>query len=271
MNFVTKKTAFTTAEVLTTLFVIGLIAAFTIPALNTNIEKQKNETMLRKLYSSMSVNIQTVLNQAGVNSLSALRVWNKEGAHNGILANPKYFNVDYICQDCVKIGEIFPAPMNAGTPAQEAVEEVLDADGNITIPAQEGKDAVPANFTTYRLRNGSWAMIYDFRGNCIAEGYVLKNKEAIALCGIVVFDLNESKSPNMPGRDRFAYYISDVPVDNSYLIPIGFSKKNQDNSSSFNSFGEISSFVGSGECQIGSVEGYNCTAKVMIERWKQKY
>lgn len=271
MNINTKKTAFTTAEVMTTLFVIGIISVFTIPMLNTNVEKQKNETMLRKLYSSMAVNIQTVLNQAGVESLSALRAWNAEGEHNGILANPKYFNVEHICQDCVKSGAILPEPMNSGSPAQEAVEEVLDAEGNVIAPAQEGKDAVPANFTTYRLKNGAWAIIHDFLGNCVTNGIVLNGGEDVDLCGIVVFDLNAAKAPNMPGRDRFAYYISDIPVDNSYLIPLGYSMDDKDNSSAFNKDGEILSFVGGGKCQLGGVDGYNCTAKIMLEGWKQRY
>ena len=290
-----NKKGFTLAETLTTVLLIGVIAAFTIPSLITGIDNQKNQNMLKKLHSAMSVNIQTVLNQAALESLSDLRAWGKtEGKHNGILGNPVYFNIDHECTNCFAQNKrdakgtwsgkaILPGPMDAGNAAAEAVVAVpaeTDEEGNIikeAIAAQDAVEATDANFTTYRLKNGSWAAIYDFEGNC---NMVLPNVSTtrtdeygdpiqISLCAIVVFDTNAEKAPNSPGYDRFAYYISDKPINDSYLIPIGHNgASDKDNNSQYNTNGYLTSIIGDGTCKKGELSGYNCTAQMMMKGWK---
>ena len=49
-----KKLAFTMVEVLIVLGVIGIVAAITLPNLITNIEKQKNLSILKKAYAEIS-------------------------------------------------------------------------------------------------------------------------------------------------------------------------------------------------------------------------
>jgi len=61
-----KKAAFTLAEVLITLAIIGVVAAMTIPTLISGYNKQVVETRLVKFYSSMNqaINLSTVENGA---------------------------------------------------------------------------------------------------------------------------------------------------------------------------------------------------------------
>lgn len=49
-----NKTAFTLAEVLITLGIIGIVAALTLPALNQHYKRQEVETRLQKFYSTMN-------------------------------------------------------------------------------------------------------------------------------------------------------------------------------------------------------------------------
>ena len=49
-----RRKAFTLAEVLITLVVIGVIASITVPTFMTNIEKEKTVTQLKKVYSSLA-------------------------------------------------------------------------------------------------------------------------------------------------------------------------------------------------------------------------
>lgn len=49
-----KKLAFTLAEVLITLGIIGVVAALTLPALISNYKKQETTARLKKFYSTMS-------------------------------------------------------------------------------------------------------------------------------------------------------------------------------------------------------------------------
>ncbi|MBP7212243.1 prepilin-type N-terminal cleavage/methylation domain-containing protein, partial [bacterium] len=49
-----SKTAFTLAEVLITLGIIGIVAALTIPTLMNKSQKQQTVTALKKSYSTFS-------------------------------------------------------------------------------------------------------------------------------------------------------------------------------------------------------------------------
>ena len=57
-HFLRKRTAFTLAEVLITLGIIGVVAALTMPALIQNHRKQVVETSLRKFYSIVNQAVQ---------------------------------------------------------------------------------------------------------------------------------------------------------------------------------------------------------------------
>ena len=58
LNDFKKKTAFTLAEVLITLAIIGVVAAMTIPTLISNYKKKDTSAKLKKFYSMMSQAIQ---------------------------------------------------------------------------------------------------------------------------------------------------------------------------------------------------------------------
>lgn len=53
-----RKIAFTLAEVLITLGIIGVVAAMTMPSLIASYEKQKTVTQVKKIYSAMSQSVQ---------------------------------------------------------------------------------------------------------------------------------------------------------------------------------------------------------------------
>lgn len=50
----TRKSAFTLAEILITLGIIGIVAAMTIPTLMTKYAKQRTETQLKSFYSRIN-------------------------------------------------------------------------------------------------------------------------------------------------------------------------------------------------------------------------
>ena len=244
-----KSHAFSLAEVLTTLMIIGVIAAFLIPVLTTGIEKQKTVSMLKRLYSSFSVNIQTVLGEANCSSISCLRAYPSREVETGhVFANPKYFHIIAECKSCFAADSILP---------------IGDYDA----------------YKTFRLNNGATMSLYDFPdGNCThtGAGAEVKNgkvyegdKNLKELCGIVVFDVNGTKGPNMPGKDRFAYYITDEAILDNYIIPIGY------NQAKIGGIAYSSGLTVDGkancDAKAGNARGYNCTAKIMQDNWKIKY
>ncbi len=60
-----RKMAFTLAEVLITLGIIGVVAALTMPALIGNYRKVQTVTQLKKMYSAMHQSIQMAQNEYG--------------------------------------------------------------------------------------------------------------------------------------------------------------------------------------------------------------
>jgi len=62
-SFPSKKSAFTMAEVLITLGIIGIIAAMTLPSLINKIEEKHNISMYKKAYTELS-QVQQKLNFA---------------------------------------------------------------------------------------------------------------------------------------------------------------------------------------------------------------
>lgn len=79
MRKVKSKFAFTLAEVLVTLFIIGVVSALTIPSLIANYEQQANYTRLKKYQNILSNVYQLVVRENGT-----IDTWNLvDNNHNG--------------------------------------------------------------------------------------------------------------------------------------------------------------------------------------------
>ena len=248
--FKNKKYGFTLAETLTVLGIIGVIAAMTVPTLYSGQEEARRMATLKKIYNGFQQNIQRVLtSQDGAQgnvceTISCLNAYSSPtgGKHNGILAQTKILNVRSFCEDC------FSEKTKSGD------KTVYTANGDIPtgmILQASGE----TNFSGYLLDDNSLIALYDFPNNCTQtfENVTEKVKEQIVdeygnfvedgttetevkikLCGILLIDVNAEKSPNLAGKDRYAYFISDKPIDNSYLIPMGYTNQKPETTSSAN-------------------------------------
>lgn len=232
------KKAYNLSEVLTTMMVIGIIAAMTIPALYNVSIAEKNRTNLKKTFASYTINIQQTLASTGTicETLACTRHWSCRNlqtngniitcdtTHNGALAQFENFNYEN-CDDCVKKDSKLPQIM-------------------------QNKE-----FSTYRLPNMAYAAIYDYAGNCTEE---INND--FRACSVMVLDVNGHKGPNTPCKDRYAFYVANQPYSRSetvngkdynlvqtYLVPFGYN-----DAPNFES----------------AQDGYNCTAKMMYNNWK---
>src|SRR5574344_1961682 len=70
-----KRTAFTLAEVLIVLAIIGVVAAMTIPTLMNKVAKQEYVTALRKFYSTQMNGWAQLLADEGVQKLDDTSLW----------------------------------------------------------------------------------------------------------------------------------------------------------------------------------------------------
>ena len=97
-----KKFAFTLAEVLITLGIIGVVAAMTIPTLVTNYQKRQFEVAFSKTYSTLQNGIklymaEQVCTDIGCAGMGALEDSNQDGEWIGILE--KVFKITNYCLD----------------------------------------------------------------------------------------------------------------------------------------------------------------------------
>ena len=160
--------AFTLAEVLVTLGIIGVVSAMTVPALMQNHQRKTYVTQLHKFYNELSqalLQYQTDRNalnlkEAGLNSQEALDSFFKE-----------YFKV---INDCG----------NTQTPC--------------LAPASEYKNIVGRNIGT-----GCDAYITVADGNSF--GYTYSGGGTAVFH--IYLDTNGQKGPNIAGRDIFVIYV----------------------------------------------------------------
>ena len=172
-----KAPAFTLAEVLVTLGIIGVVSAMTVPSLMQNYQKQSYVTQLHKAYNLCSQAALQVLTdrnalslkEAGITSLDEIDVFVKS-----------YFK---IVQDCGKTGT-----------SCFAVGEYKKLDGTkIALFETE-------LFKYYVLADGMSIAFYP-------ANYGLQ----------INMDINGKKGPNIIGRDTFAFVIYNNGVVDDYV------------------------------------------------------
>lgn len=174
-----KIFAFTLAEVLVTLMVIGVIAAMTIPTLNQNIGDNQSVAGCLKAYS--------VLQQA-VNRLKP--------DFGPVGFGTKWNNSE-------EFWKAFVANVNA--------VKVCSKDNGSECFAQ--KDYKNTNHTTWTVTEGyslifADGMILNYAFTTIdGGGYSLSEEDKKNLLGRFVVDINGRRGPNVRYRDAFIFYL----------------------------------------------------------------
>jgi len=176
-----RKNAFTLAEVLITLAIIGVVAAMTIPTLISDYQEKVTITQLTKLYSDLTNAYQ--LNIAdGNNSRSVFRIMN-------------YFRIVKICK-------------NTYSGCADNSYKRLDGQN-----APFGKtDSFMNNHAL--MQDGKIFRYYE--NTTEASDCVQEIKEGVASCGEFSVDINGNNGPNVIGKDVFAFYLTPTGI-----LPIG--------------------------------------------------
>ena len=173
-----RKIAFTLAEVLITLGIIGVVAAMTLPTLIQNHQKRSLEVATQKFYSTMSQAVKKYMADEGVDDL-----------RNTPLASDNYEDYDS--------PETIASIRNFVTKYLKVVEECDDEANNCFAPTYKSWDgsASDYNFTTEANYGGR-------RDYVLADGTVIRigyngNDDPIDL----YVDVNGKKGPNRVGYD----------------------------------------------------------------------
>ncbi len=192
-----KKLAFTLAEVLITLTVIGVVAALSIPTLLSSSNSTADVTKLKKTYATLS---------------NAVKLYEAE---NGSLKTAFAGNDSSAASDL--------AAFNALTPYLNIIKNCGSSKGcwyDSPLKYLGGSNYVDKYDTTFDnaygkaiLSDGTMILIDDHNGACSADkgDGPLKNT-----CGNLIVDINGAKGPNQIGRDYFLFHIT-----SSGIYPMG--------------------------------------------------
>jgi len=171
-----KKRAFTLAEVLVTLAVIGVIAAMTIPSLVTSINNRDTITKLKKINSTLAQGVQGL----NVDEIDPLIAW---ADHTSITT--------YLCTklNCIKVG--------AGSWPDVSIKYLNNNPwGNRS-----------ANTNAAILNDGTLLYFVSYGSNCTTPFAGIGTA-----CGWIVADINGFKDPNTFGRDVFYFLATRTSV-----------------------------------------------------------
>ncbi len=184
-----KKFAFTLAETLITLAVIGIVAALTIPTLVQNYKKKEYSTRLKKFYSMMSqaIKLSEIDNGPSGQWIIPYSVKDEEG------------NVDW--------DKSFDSILSFFNTYHKPYMNVVSAEKNVKVI-----EGLAVNDPKQNLRVS------------LNDGSVFYL--SIGSCADIDFDVNGVKPPNKAGRDIYKFVICSN-AENS--INNTFSKKENQN------------------------------------------
>lgn len=176
--------AFTLAEVLITLGIIGIVAALTIPTLLYNQQKQAAASQVKEAYSILSQTTAHISNDCG-------------GNITGCLTNPNAADQDATTRS--EIANLYKSKLSLAKDC---------TDGTTT--------GCFANTTYVSFNNTGWVSNFDTATNFANARFILANGISVAFqyrgpahVGSyfdVYIDLNSAKTPNQFGRDFFGFH-----------------------------------------------------------------
>ncbi len=204
--FTLKHAAFTLAEILVTLGVIGIVAAMTIPNLINNYQEKVTVTKVKKMYSTLNQAVKLAEVDNG-----PVITWDLPKNVNG--GSQKLY--EYL-KPYLKV-------------AKECVED-------------NSANCLDTSLKYYYLNGSAWTIFYGDGGYVriiLADGSLIWLRSIIIsdwcneldsgtlTCGMFWYDVNGKDSPNRMGKDIFSFFLTPKGIiphthDDCYLNDIGW-------------------------------------------------
>ena len=196
--FTLKRVAFTLAEVLITLGIIGIVAALTLPTVIQNYQKQVTVTRLKKAYSCLvQVAQKSIADNGSIDFVEGDLL--DEGAVK------KFFNTYWLSY--FKGVDVFPDKkrpyrLNGNTVFYKNISGILDGVNVLTHYSSGRVFFNTADGITYFVNIMNWTnKKYNDKGEVISSDAVYDSEQ------MVYVDLNGIKPPNTFGKDAFVFYV----------------------------------------------------------------
>ena len=183
-----KRNAFTLAEVLITLGIIGVVAALTLPA---TVQKQHEKVIIARVKKAYSIMQQAYLMASQKDGTpDEWGVTGKNEPSNHIILANKFAPYIKITTNCVGMSN----------------EEVKKNCTSVMYNTSQ--------FSSYKIADGTTFIFRNWNGECKSHYGSLKQLKEV--CGTIYVDTNSTGKPNILGKDIFVFYIT-----KSGMYPIG--------------------------------------------------
>lgn len=195
--FSKKTNAFTLAEVLLTLMIIGIIATLTIPSLKETADKSANLSLLQKAYSSIA----NVFAQIQAENGPTLYWKTKDG--NRVFTNGNSTNISTLLKQRMNV-----ASESGFMPSDYKIKS-LKGDDSDSFQIDDTTVAIKENTSSFQTADGMmWFPSNTYSGCKYTKEEEDSSKTTIYLCGLLIVDTNGIKKPNRMGIDVFVFDIT---------------------------------------------------------------
>lgn len=238
--------AFTLAEVLITLGIVGIVAEMTIPTLMNNVQNQAFLSALKKAYTQYNQVLAQMAADAGCpGDLKCSGLFNT-GTDTDTLGAVfiKYVKVAKNCGTTTNM-DCFPQYTNMAYDGTSISDQINTISGYKVVTA-----------------DGMSVFITNSVNNCSTDNSSGATGNLRQTCGSFYVDVNGLNGPNRAGRDSFHFYITNGKG------PLLYPEGGKDDNSFANAWWNNSSHQ---RCVSDDTRGYQCAARIMEEGWKMNY
>ena len=230
-----KILAFTMAEILLSLTIIGVVAAITLPSLTGNINERTWNTQRKALYARFS---QAIALMPALNGYGTLKEESSSGADDAVDTAAETFvteglskvlKINNICdhkhlEDCGIADNIvtlkgntlpnFTTSYNTLVKFNNMFDGSYSVDGVTYTYSQ-----IDTKAAAFETQNGESILVY-YNPNCVSDmGETSRYYIQPKMCANFVFDLNGSKGPNTVGKD-IGFLTVMYPSDSVVVAPV---------------------------------------------------
>lgn len=237
-----KIIAFTLAEILIVIGIIGIVAEMVLPGVVADTQKQFYTTQLKKAYSSFNQALTSITIANGCpNDLKCVSSLSSSSTFGDEIAN--YFKVVKNCGGVDNTGCFVSLTPISFNPAVDY-------------------GSVWTDMTSYRFITADGIAYRYLWMNCLSSTFNYSSNatgDLQQVCGSVNIDLNNTKLPNKYGKDIFIFYIANGK--GAKLYPLGGIDDN--NKGYWNGTTKY--------CTGTNYNGLYCAARIIEEGWQINY